>query len=58
MQAEESNVDAKYDAEIQAAQGNSEKVEQLEKQKANEKLKIQKKYADVNFAMALLYIWK
>lgn len=51
MQAEESNVDAKYDAEIQAAQGNSEKVEQLEKQKANEKLKIQKKYADVNFAM-------
>lgn len=51
MQAEESNVDAKYDAEIQAAQDNTEKVEQLEKQKANEKLKIQKKYADVNFAM-------
>ena len=42
------NVDAKYDAEIEAAQGNADQVEKLEKQKANEKLKIQKKYADVN----------
>ena len=49
--AEMANVDAKYDAEIQAAQGNAEQVEKLEKQKANEKLKIQKKYADVNFAI-------
>lgn len=49
--AEIANVDAKYDAEIQAAQGNAEQVEKLEKQKANEKLKIQKKYADVNFAI-------
>lgn len=49
--AEMANVDAKYDAEIEAAQGNADQVERLEKQKANEKLKIQKKYADVNFAI-------
>ena len=49
--AEMANVDAKYDAEIEAAQGNADQVEKLEKQKANEKLKIQKKYADVNFAI-------
>lgn len=51
QQAEMSNVDAKYDAEIKAAEGNTELQEKLEKKKANEKLKIQKKYADVNFAM-------
>ena len=49
--AEMSNVDAKYDAEIKAAESNTELQEKLEKKKANEKLKIQKKYADVNFAM-------
>lgn len=49
--AEMANVDAKYDAEIKAAEGNTELQEKLEKKKANEKLKIQKKYADVNFAM-------
>ena len=49
--AEMANVDAKYDAEIEAAQGNADQVEKLEKEKANEKLKIQKKYADVNFAI-------
>lgn len=49
--AEMANVDAKYDAEIEAAQGNADQVEKLEKQKANEKLNIQKKYADVNFAI-------
>ena len=49
--AEMSNVDAKYDAEIKAAEGNTELQDKLEKKKANEKLKIQKKYADVNFAM-------
>lgn len=51
QQAEMSNVDDKYDAEIKAAEGNTELQEKLEKKKANEKLKIQKKYADVNFAM-------
>ena len=49
--AEMANIDAKYDAEIEAAQGNADQVEKLEKQKANEKLNIQKKYADVNFAI-------
>lgn len=49
--AEMANVDAKYDAEIEAAQGNADQVEKLERQKANEKLNIQKKYADVNFAI-------
>lgn len=49
--AEMANMEAKYDAEIQAAQGSAEQVEKLEKEKANEKLKIQKKYADVNFAI-------
>lgn len=49
--AEMANVDAKYDAEIKAAEGNTALQEKLEKKKANEKLKIQKKYADVNFAM-------
>lgn len=49
--AEMANVDAKYDAEIKAAEGNTAKQEKLEKKKANEKLKIQKKYADVNFAI-------
>jgi len=51
IQAEEANVDAKYDAEIQAAQGNTDKVEMLEKKKANAKLKIEKKYADIKFAI-------
>lgn len=49
--AEMANVNAKYDAEIKAAEGNTALQEKLEKKKANEKLKIQKKYADVNFAM-------
>ena len=49
--AEMANVDTKYDAEIKAAEGNTALQEKLEKKKANEKLKIQKKYADVNFAM-------
>lgn len=54
--AEMENVDAKYDAEIKAAEGNTALQEKLEKKKANEKLKIQKKYADVNFAMQVAQI--
>ena len=54
--SEMANVDAKYDAEIKAAEGNTELQEKLEKKKANEKLKIQKKYADVNFAMQVAQI--
>ena len=54
--AEMANVDTKYDAEIKAAEGNTALQEKLEKKKANEKLKIQKKYADVNFAMQVAQI--
>lgn len=56
QQAEIDNVDAQYDAEIEAAQGNSEEVERLEKEKAQKKLDIQKKYADVNFAIKVSQI--
>lgn len=49
--AEEANVDAKYDAEIEAARNAGKDTTEIEKKKANEKLKIQKKYADVNFAI-------
>ena len=51
QQAEEANIDAKYDAEIEAAKNAGKDTTELEKKKANEKLKIQKKYADVNFAI-------
>lgn len=51
QQAEEANVDAKYDAEIEAARNAGKDTTEIEKKKANEKLKIQKKYADVNFAI-------
>lgn len=54
--AEMANIDARYDAEIKAAEGNTALQEKLEKKKANEKLKIQKKYADVNFAMQVAQI--
>ncbi len=50
--AELANVDAKYDAEIEAARQAGEDTTELENKKANEKLKIQKKYADVNFAIS------
>lgn len=56
QQAEMDNVDAQYDAEIEAAQGNSKEVERLEKEKAQKKLDIQKKYADVNFAIKVSQI--
>lgn len=51
MKAEEANVDAKYDAEIEAARNAGKDTTELEKKKANDKLKIQKKYADINFAI-------
>lgn len=49
--AEIANIDSKYDAEIAAAGDNTEKVAELEKQKEEKKLKVKKKYADVNFAI-------
>lgn len=51
QQAEMDNIDAKYDAEIAAAKGNTEEVERLENEKEQKKLEVQKKYADVNFAI-------
>lgn len=44
-------VDKKYAAEIEAAQGNQEKLREIEERKEQEKLDIQKKYADVNFVI-------
>jgi len=49
--AEIANMEAKYDAEIAAAQGNAQEVERLETEKAQKKLEIEKKYADVQFAV-------
>lgn len=49
--AEMANVDAKYDAEIEAARAAGKDTTELENKKAAEKLKIEKKYADVNFAI-------
>lgn len=49
--AEVANMEAKYDVEIEAAQGNAAEVERLENEKAQKKLDIEKKYADVNFAI-------
>ena len=51
QQAEMDQIDAKYDAEIEAAKGDADEVERLENEKAQKKLDIQKKYADVNFAI-------
>ena len=51
QQAEMDNVDAKYDAEIEAARAAGKDTTELENKKANEKLKIEKKYADVQFAI-------
>lgn len=49
--AEIANMEAKYDVEIEAAQGNAEEIERLEQEKAEKKLEIEKKYADVQFAV-------
>lgn len=50
-QMELDNVESRYDAEIEAAQGNADEVERLEQEKAQKKLDIEKKYADVQFAV-------
>ena len=54
--AELETVRAKYDAEIDAARKAGKDTSALEEKKANEELKIQKKYADVNFATKLSQI--
>lgn len=56
QQSEMDQIDAKYDVEIEAAKGNSEEVEKLENEKEQKKLDVQKKYADVNFAIKVSQI--
>ncbi|MDR1716926.1 MAG: hypothetical protein LBS20_13900 [Prevotella sp.] len=51
MEAETAKLDAEYDVRIEAAKGNEEEVERLENEKAQKKLDIEKKYADVQFAV-------
>ena len=48
--------DAKYDVLIQQAKNNGEDTAALEEEKENKKLEIQKKYADVNFAIKVSQI--
>ncbi|MCM1311268.1 MAG: phage tail tape measure protein, partial [Bacteroides sp.] len=45
--------DAKYDVLIQQAKNNGEDTAALEEEKENKKLEIQKKYADVDFAIKI-----
>lgn len=49
--AEIAQVEAKYDVLIQEAENNGEDTAALEEEKANKKLEIEKKYADLNFAV-------
>ncbi|MPL74345.1 hypothetical protein SDC9_20217 [bioreactor metagenome] len=56
MDAEISTMEATYDEKIAAAGDNNEEVERLEKEKAQKKLDIEKKYADVNFAIKVAEI--
>ncbi len=56
QEAEIAQSDAKYDVLIQQAKNNGEDTEALEQEKENKKLEIQKKYADVQFAMKIAEI--
>lgn len=51
QQAEIDQSEAKYDELIRQAENNGEDTAALEEEKENKKLEIQKKYADVNFAI-------
>lgn len=51
--AEIAQSDAKYDVLIQQAKNNGEDTAALEEEKENKKLEIQKKYADVDFAIKI-----
>lgn len=54
--AEIATSDAKYDVLIQQAKNNGEDTAALEEEKENKKLEIQKKYADVDFAIKVSQI--
>jgi len=49
-------VDNKYAAELKAAKGNSDETTRIEEEIAAEKVKVQKKYADTNFAISVAQI--
>lgn len=53
QEAEIAQVEAKYDVLIQQAKNNGEDTAALEEEKENKKLEIQKKYADVDFAIRI-----
>lgn len=56
QEAEIAQSDAKYDVLIQQAKNNGEETAALEQEKENRKLEIQKKYADVDFAVKVSQI--
>ena len=56
QQAEIDQSEAKYDELIRQAENNGEDTAALEEEKENKKLEIQKKYADVNFAIKVSQI--
>lgn len=56
QEAEIASSDAKFDVLIQQAKNNGEDTAALEEEKENKKLAIQKKYADVNFAIKVSQI--
>lgn len=56
QQAEIQQIEDKYAVEIEAAKGNEEEVARLENEKAQKKLDVEKKYADINFAVKLSQI--
>lgn len=56
QEAEIAQSDAKYDVLIQQAKNNGEDTAALEQEKENKKLEIQKKYADVDFAVKVAQI--
>ena len=53
QEAEIASVEAKYDAEIQAAQANGQDTAALEEQKEAELMEIRKKYAGMQFAIKI-----
>lgn len=56
QEAEIAKSEAKYDVLIQQAKNNGEDTAALEEEKENKKLEIQKKYADVDFAIKVSQI--
>lgn len=56
QEAEIAKSEAKYDVLIQQAKNNGEDTAELEQEKENKKLEIQKKYADLDFAVKISQI--